>query len=85
MTPQPERALAAMLRDMIVERQRLLIREANYLRGLVGLPPARAEKERDGEAMGDAVGDENESGPGYGHRRPHHRSGGQGSSTTMRA
>jgi hypothetical protein len=28
---------------MIMERQRLLIREANYLRGLVGLPPVRAE------------------------------------------
>ncbi len=30
---------------MIVERQRLLIREANFLRGLVGLPPVRAEND----------------------------------------
>jgi hypothetical protein len=34
---------------MIVERQRLLIREANYLRGLVGLPPVKAWSERKGE------------------------------------
>ena len=43
------RPLAKLVRDMIVERQRLLIREANYLRGLLGLPPVRAE-ERRGEA-----------------------------------
>ena len=36
-----ESRLMVMLREMIVERQRLLIREANYLRGLVGLPPVR--------------------------------------------
>jgi len=34
-----EKTLTEILRSMIVERQRLLIREANYLRGLVGLPP----------------------------------------------
>ena len=44
MTPQPDRTLAAILRDMIVELQRLLIREANYLRGLLGLPPVKADK-----------------------------------------
>ena len=44
MTPLAERTLAIVVRDMIVERQRLLIREANYLRGLVGLPPVRADK-----------------------------------------
>ena len=33
----------SILQGMIVERQRLLIREANYLRGLVGLPQVRAE------------------------------------------
>jgi hypothetical protein len=33
-----------ILQSMIVERQRLLIREANYLRGLVGLPPVKAER-----------------------------------------
>ena len=31
---------------MIMERQRLLIREANYLRGLVGLPPVSARGEQ---------------------------------------
>ncbi len=36
-----ESRLMVMLREMIVERQRLLIREENYLRGLVGLPPVR--------------------------------------------
>lgn len=30
-----------ILQGMIMERQRLPIREANYLRGLVGLPPVR--------------------------------------------
>jgi hypothetical protein len=35
------------LQGIIVERQRRLIREANCLRGLVGLPPVRAEKDRD--------------------------------------
>ena len=39
-----------VLQGMIVERQRLLIREANYLRGLVGLPPVRAEKECEDES-----------------------------------
>jgi hypothetical protein len=31
---------------MIVDRQRSLIREANYLRGLVGLPPVKAEERK---------------------------------------
>jgi len=43
------RALAKLVRDMIVERQRLLIREANYLRGLVGLPPVSADAKGKGE------------------------------------
>ena len=37
---------------MIVERQRLLIREANYLRAPVGLPPVRAVVKGKGEAKG---------------------------------
>lgn len=37
-----ETRLWVILQGMIMERQRLLIREANYLRGLVGLPPVRA-------------------------------------------
>jgi hypothetical protein len=45
------------------KRQRLLIREANYLRGLVGLPPARAEKGREEATLGDAVGGRDGSGP----------------------
>jgi hypothetical protein len=44
MTTKSERTSTSVLHGMIVERQRLLIREANYLRGLVGLPPVRAEK-----------------------------------------
>jgi hypothetical protein len=38
------RQISKLPQSMIVERQRLLIREANYLRGLVGLPPVRAEE-----------------------------------------
>lgn len=34
---------AEVLQGMIVERQRLLIREANYLRSLVNLPPVAAQ------------------------------------------
>ena len=45
--------IARMLQGMIVERQRLLIREANYLRVLVGLPAARAERGR-GDDINDA-------------------------------
>jgi hypothetical protein len=41
--------LARLLREMMLERQQLLIREANYLRQLVGLPPVRADGERKGE------------------------------------
>jgi len=52
MTPQTARTLAAILRDMIMERQRLLIREANYLRGLVGLPPVRTSKRETGLDQG---------------------------------
>ena len=37
-----ETRLWIILQGMIMERQRLLIREANYLRGLIGLPPVRA-------------------------------------------
>ena len=62
MTPQTERTLADVLRDMIMERQRLLIREANYLRGLVGLPPVRAERKLKQESMVSSVaGGENSS------------------------
>ena len=43
MTTKDERRLTSVLTGMIMERQRLLIREANYLRGLVGLPPVRAD------------------------------------------
>jgi hypothetical protein len=38
------RDIAKVLQAMIVERQRLLIREANYLRAFVGPPPVRAER-----------------------------------------
>jgi len=31
------------LQGIIVERQRLLIREANYLRQIIGIPPVRSE------------------------------------------
>ena len=44
MTTKEERRLPDVLHGMIVERQRLLIREATYLRGLVGLAPVRVEK-----------------------------------------
>ena len=37
-------------RTATAERQRLLIREANYQRKLVGLPPVRAEGEMKGES-----------------------------------
>jgi len=37
--------IARMLQGMIVERQRLLIREANYLWALVGLPPVKPVSE----------------------------------------
>lgn len=43
MSDPSHRQIAKNLQDMIVERQCLLIREANYLRALVGLPPVRAE------------------------------------------
>ena len=33
----------SILQGIIVEKQRLLIREANYLRTIVGLPPVRGE------------------------------------------
>ena len=49
MNAPSNRQLARILREMMLERQRLLIREANYLRGLVGLPPVKAEGERKGE------------------------------------
>jgi hypothetical protein len=42
MMTKDERRLTEVLHGMIVERQRLLIREANYLRGRIGLPPVRA-------------------------------------------
>ena len=48
MSAPSNRQLAQLIREMMVERQRLLIREANYLRKLVGLPPVRAD-ERKGE------------------------------------
>ena len=68
MTPQAERALAAVLRDMIIERQRLLVREANYLRGLVGLPPVRAEKRETAldQPQGEAYPARQLRGPGSG-------------------
>lgn len=47
-----ETRLWAILQGMIMERQRLLIREANYLRGLVGLPPVRAGRGRLKEDVG---------------------------------
>ena len=40
-----ESKLWRLWREMILERQRLLIREANYLRGLVGLPPVRVGRQ----------------------------------------
>lgn len=33
----------SILQGIIIERQRLLIREADYLRTIVGLPPVRSE------------------------------------------
>ena len=63
MTTKSERRLTGVLHGMIMERQRLLIREANYLRGLVGLPPVRGEKERDQQvSTGDVTGAGNGSG-----------------------
>jgi hypothetical protein len=38
-----EKRLPTTLHDVFVRRQRLLIREANFRRGLVGLPPVRVE------------------------------------------
>ena len=52
MTPEAERTLAVLLREMIMERRRLPIREANYLRGLVGLPPVRTTKREIGLDQG---------------------------------
>lgn len=43
MSAPSNQQLTRLIRSMIVERQRLLIREANYLRGLVGLPPVKAD------------------------------------------
>jgi hypothetical protein len=61
MTTKDERRLRDVLHGMVMERQRLLIREANYLRGLVGLPTVRAEKERDEEASTTGVTGESTS------------------------
>lgn len=44
MNAPSNRQLARLIGEIIVERQRLLIREANYLRALVGLPPVKAER-----------------------------------------
>lgn len=44
MSAPSNQQLTRLIRSMIVERQRLLIREANYLRGLVGLPPVKADE-----------------------------------------
>jgi hypothetical protein len=41
------RRLTEFLHGMIVARHWLLIRQANYLRGLVGLPAVRAGKDPD--------------------------------------
>lgn len=46
MSAPSNRQLARLIREMMMERQRLLIREANCLRALVGLPPVKAEKEK---------------------------------------
>lgn len=47
--------LARLLREMMMERQRLLIREANYLRKLVGLPPVKAGREtKDGQGQSES-------------------------------
>ena len=68
MTPQIERTPAAILRDMIIERQRLLIREANYLRGLLGLPQVSTNKRQTSLDQFDseryAAGQRRGSGPG---------------------
>jgi len=65
MNAKSERGLTEVLHGMIMERQRLLIREANYLRGLVGLPPVRAETERVRQATtSSAPGDGSGSGRG---------------------
>ena len=39
----------AVGRAVVAERKRLLIRETNYRRGLVGLPPVRSEAKEKGE------------------------------------
>lgn len=62
MNAKSEPTLTDVLRGMIMERQRLPIREANYVRGLVGLPPVRAEKGRsEEEALRHAAGGGNGS------------------------
>ena len=39
--------LLSLLQGIIVERQRLLVREANYLRALIGLAPVMGGRERE--------------------------------------
>jgi hypothetical protein len=39
MGPEKERQLIKLLQGMIIGRQRLRVREANYLRGLLGYRP----------------------------------------------
>jgi hypothetical protein len=51
MTTKSERTLTSVLHGMIVERQRLLMREASNLRGLVGLPSVRAEPRQADEGV----------------------------------
>ena len=58
MSPEKEQQLIKLLQGMIIERQRLLIREANYLRGLVGLPPVRAAGTPGGQPHDEAGGGE---------------------------
>ena len=46
MSAPSNQQLVKLIQSMIVERLLLLIREANYLRGLVGLPPVRVADRR---------------------------------------
>jgi len=59
MSSTSNQQLVKLIQSMIVERQRLLIREASYPRGLVGLPPVRASDRSIGPDASEPRGGEN--------------------------
>ena len=49
MSTPSNRQLATIIQQLIVEGQRPLIREANYIRSEPDLPPVKAEERKGGE------------------------------------